>query len=102
MGALATTKMDTLIEQIKEEMPEVAAVLAFVKDNGTDATIRLLAAVDRYANAKGFRGRFRTEGPLDEAVALIKDGPWANDDRPWLVLDEKRRAELAAAQHRYR
>jgi len=90
-----TMKIDELIAQAnKHGMPEVAAVLAFTRDNGTDATIRLLATVDRHANA-GMIRRFMTAPPLDKAVARIKDGPWAKDNRPWLDLDIKRQAELA-------
>lgn len=94
-------EIDELIEQAKEKgMPEVAAVLTFTRDNGTDATIRLLATADRHANAGMFR-RLRTEGPLDEAVARLKygrRGRWFQEDnQPWLRLDEVRQVELAAA-----
>lgn len=92
-------KIDELIDRANElGMPEVAAVLVFTKDNGTGSTIRLLATVDRHANAAGLIRSLRTAGPLHKAVMRVKDRPWANSERPWLDLDVARQAELAAAR----
>lgn len=92
-------KIDDLIEQVKKQgMPEVAAVLAFTRDKGTDATIALLATVDRHANAGWSRRRRLTQEPFDEAVAGIKDRLGAqdgDDERPWLDVYDARQYALA-------
>jgi len=86
------TNIEKLIEQCENSsgsgVVEAAAILSFVKDNGTLATIALLAAADRHANA-GFWGRLLTSRSLKRAVAKIKDGPWATGgDGPWITLDD--------------
>lgn len=83
-------KIDEFIEQALEQgETEVAAVLSFVRDKGAAATIMLLAAADRHANARALRRVLRTADPLAKAVNGIKDELGAKEDRPWLDLADR-------------
>lgn len=84
-----TMEIDGLIKLAEEfDMAEVVAVLMFTRNNGTDATIGLLAAADRCANAKGLLRILRAKAPLEKAVMRIRDGAGATGKKPWLALED--------------